>query len=126
RAPTEPQHTPSLTHPSTEDQPLVIESSSIHDTAQDSRDSLDGTNRSEGEQVQSPYDSPLSGSHTSNRANSDLNLEELFSICTNLSNKVLALESVKDAQAAEIIALKAKIKKLEKKCNPSIYTIEPS
>nr|GEZ54194.1 hypothetical protein [Tanacetum cinerariifolium] len=33
---------------------------------------------------------------------------------------VLALESVKDAQAAEIIALKAIIKKLEKKCKPSI------
>nr|GEU58250.1 retrovirus-related Pol polyprotein from transposon TNT 1-94 [Tanacetum cinerariifolium] len=33
---------------------------------------------------------------------------------------VLALETVKDAQAAEIIALKARIKKLEKKCKPSI------
>nr|GEX46293.1 putative ribonuclease H-like domain-containing protein [Tanacetum cinerariifolium] len=33
---------------------------------------------------------------------------------------VLALETVKDAQAAGIIALKARIKKLEKKCKPSI------
>nr|GEV71023.1 reverse transcriptase domain-containing protein [Tanacetum cinerariifolium] len=48
------------------------------------------------------------------RANGALNLEELFAICTNLSNKVLALEIVKDAQAADIIALKARIKKLEK------------
>nr|GEX24823.1 hypothetical protein [Tanacetum cinerariifolium] len=94
-APTEPQPTPSPTHPSTGDQPPVTESSSSHDTTQDSRDSLEGTNGSEGDQ-------------------------ELFSICTNLSNRVLALETVKDAQAVEIIALKARIKKIEKKCKPSI------
>nr|GEU36565.1 putative ribonuclease H-like domain-containing protein [Tanacetum cinerariifolium] len=46
-APTEPQPTPSPTHPSTGDQLLVTESSSSHDTTQDSRDSLKGTNRSE-------------------------------------------------------------------------------
>ncbi|GJY75658.1 ribonuclease H-like domain, gag-pre-integrase domain protein [Tanacetum coccineum] len=34
--------------------------------------------------------------------------------------KVLALESIKDAQAAEISALKSRIKKMEKKCKPSI------
>nr|GEW75230.1 putative ribonuclease H-like domain-containing protein [Tanacetum cinerariifolium] len=87
------------------DQPSVTESSSSHDTTQDSRDSLEGTNRSERDQVQSPHDSPLSGGHTSDRAEGALNLKELFSICTNLSNKVLALEIVKDAQAAEIITL---------------------
>nr|GEU82225.1 hypothetical protein [Tanacetum cinerariifolium] len=53
--------------------------------------------------------------HTSDRAEGALNLEELFSICTNLSNRVFALETIKDAQAAEIIALKARIKKLKKK-----------
>ncbi|GKA93232.1 hypothetical protein Tco_0815218 [Tanacetum coccineum] len=35
-------------------------------------------------------------------------------------NRVLALESIKDAQAAEISASKSRIKKLEKKCKPSI------
>nr|GFA21279.1 hypothetical protein [Tanacetum cinerariifolium] len=122
RALTEPQPTPSPTHPSIGAQPLVTESSSSHDTTQDSRDSLDldGTNRSEEDQVQSPHDSPLLRGHTSDRAEGALNLEELFSICTNLSNRVLALETVKDAQAAEIIALKARIKKLGKKCKPSI------
>nr|GEV89354.1 hypothetical protein [Tanacetum cinerariifolium] len=65
-APTEPQPTPSPTY---------------------SKESLEGTNRSEGDQVQSPYDSPLSDGHTSDRAEGALNLEELFSICTNLSNK---------------------------------------
>ncbi|GJR74308.1 putative ribonuclease H-like domain-containing protein [Tanacetum coccineum] len=44
---------------------------------------------------------------------------ELSVLCTNLSNRVLALESIKDAQAAEISTLKSRIKKLEKKCKPS-------
>nr|GEY38699.1 hypothetical protein [Tanacetum cinerariifolium] len=119
-APTEPQPTPSPTHPSTGDQPPVTESSSSHDTTQDSMDSLEGNNRSKEDQVQSPHDSPLLGDHTSDRAEGALNLEELFCICTNLSNRVLALESVKDAQATEIFALRVRIKKLEKKCKPSI------
>ncbi|GKF08217.1 hypothetical protein Tco_0042441 [Tanacetum coccineum] len=34
--------------------------------------------------------------------------------------RVLALESIKDAQAADISALTSRIKKLEKKCKPSI------
>nr|GEU72669.1 reverse transcriptase domain-containing protein [Tanacetum cinerariifolium] len=67
-APTKPQPTPSPTHPSTRDQPPVTESSSSHDTTQDSRDSLEGTNGSEEDQVQSPYDSLVSGGHTSDRA----------------------------------------------------------
>nr|GEV11592.1 retrovirus-related Pol polyprotein from transposon TNT 1-94 [Tanacetum cinerariifolium] len=92
----------------------------IQAEGEDSRDPLEGTNRSEWDSVQSPHDSPLLGGHASDRAEGALNLEELFSICTNLSNKVLALETIKDAQAAEIIALKARIKKLEKKCKPSI------
>ncbi|GJT57779.1 hypothetical protein Tco_0992833 [Tanacetum coccineum] len=87
---------------------------------EDSRDSLERTNRNEGDQVQIPHDSPLSGGHTSDRAEGALNLQELSVLCTNLSNRVLALESIKDAQAAEISALKSRIKKLEKKCKPSI------
>nr|GEV66594.1 uncharacterized mitochondrial protein AtMg00810-like [Tanacetum cinerariifolium] len=71
RAPIEPQPTPSPTHPSIEDHLLVTESSSRHDTTQDSLD-LEGINRIEG------------------------------------------------YQAVEIIALKARIKKMEKKCKPSI------
>ncbi|GKG10578.1 hypothetical protein Tco_0341978, partial [Tanacetum coccineum] len=85
-----------------------------------SRDSLEGTNGNEGDQVLTPHDSPLSGGHTSNRAEGALNLQELSVLCTNLSNRVLALESIKDAQAAEISTLKSRIKKLEKKCNLSI------
>ncbi|GKF60105.1 hypothetical protein Tco_0176891, partial [Tanacetum coccineum] len=58
---------------------------------------------SEGDQVQLPHDSPLSGGHTSDRAEGGLNLEELFVLCANLSNRVLALETSKDAQAAKIL-----------------------
>ncbi|GKD01570.1 hypothetical protein Tco_1171844, partial [Tanacetum coccineum] len=86
----------------------------------DSRDSFEGTNRNEADQVQTPHDSPLSGGHTSDRAKGALNLQELSVLCTNLSNRVLALESIKDAQAAKISALKIRIKKLEKKCKQSI------
>ncbi|GJR98121.1 putative ribonuclease H-like domain-containing protein [Tanacetum coccineum] len=60
------------------------------------------------------------GGHTSDRAEGGLNLEELFVLCINLSNKVLALETSKDAQAAEILKMKTRIKKLEKKCKPNI------
>ncbi|GJR06913.1 ribonuclease H-like domain, gag-pre-integrase domain protein [Tanacetum coccineum] len=87
---------------------------------QDLKDSLEETNGNEGDQVQTPHDSPLSGGHTSDRAEGALNLQELSVLCTNLSNRVLALESIKDAQAAEISALKIRIKRLEKKCKPSI------
>ncbi|GJY81203.1 hypothetical protein Tco_0493954 [Tanacetum coccineum] len=98
--PTEPHPTPSPTQPSTGDQPPVTASSSSHDTTQDSKDSLEGINGSEGDQVQPSHDSPLSGGPTSDRAEGGMTLEEL--------------------SAAEIIKLKTKIKKLKKKSHPVI------
>ncbi|GJR39517.1 putative ribonuclease H-like domain-containing protein [Tanacetum coccineum] len=56
---------------------------------QNSRKTLEGSGRNDGDQVQLPYDSPLSGGHTSERAE-------------------------------EILKLKTRIKKLEKKCKPNI------
>ncbi|GJR23589.1 hypothetical protein Tco_0972116 [Tanacetum coccineum] len=109
-----------LTHAAEGEGDQPPKTSSSHATTQDSRDSLEGTNGNEGDQVQTPHDSPLSGGHTSDRAEGALNLQELSVLCTNLSNRVLALESIKDAQAAEISALKSRIKKLEKKYKPSI------
>nr|GEW57399.1 ribonuclease H-like domain-containing protein [Tanacetum cinerariifolium] len=79
-----------------------------------------GIGGSGGDQVNLPHDSPLLGGHTFDRAEGSLNLEAVSSLCTNLSNKVLALETVKDAQAKEILTLKGRIKKLEKRCKPSI------
>ncbi|GJZ73984.1 hypothetical protein Tco_0638130 [Tanacetum coccineum] len=49
------------------------ETSSSHATTQDSKDSLEGTNRNEGNQVQTLHDSPLSGGHTSDRAEDSVN-----------------------------------------------------
>ncbi|GJY71012.1 hypothetical protein Tco_0474715 [Tanacetum coccineum] len=97
---TEPQPTPSPTQPSVGDQTHVTESSSRPENTQNSRNTLEGTGGSEGDQVQLPHDSPLSGGHTSDRAEGGLNLEELF--------------------ATEILKLKTSIKKLEKKYKPSI------
>ncbi|GKA21101.1 hypothetical protein Tco_0701090 [Tanacetum coccineum] len=116
--PTEPQPTPSPTQPSTGDQPPVTGSSSSYDTTQNFRDSLEGTNRSEGDQVQPSHDSNLSSGPTSDKAKGDMTLEELYVLCTNLSNRVLALEASKDAQDAKIIKLKTSIKKLKKKSHP--------
>ncbi|GKD17634.1 hypothetical protein Tco_1206792 [Tanacetum coccineum] len=115
--PTEPQPTPSPTQPSTGDQPPVTESSYRPDTTQVPRDSLEGTDGSKGDQVQSSNDRPHSGGNTSERAEGGLNLHNT---CTLLSQQVLDLQKAKDAQAAEIFKLKKRIKKLEKKCKPSI------
>ncbi|GKE13482.1 hypothetical protein Tco_1417033 [Tanacetum coccineum] len=90
KQPSEPQPTPSPTQPSVEDQPYVTESSSGPDNTHSPSMNLEGTGGNEGDQ-------------------------ELFSLCTNLSNRVLALETAKDAQAAKILKLKIRIKKLEKK-----------
>ncbi|GJU07980.1 putative ribonuclease H-like domain-containing protein [Tanacetum coccineum] len=99
RTHTEPQPTPSPTQPSVGDQTHVTESSSRPENTQNSRKTLEGTGGSERDQVQLPHDSPLSGGHTYDRAEGGLNLEELFVLCTNLSNRVFALETSKDAQA---------------------------
>ncbi|GJS14397.1 putative ribonuclease H-like domain-containing protein [Tanacetum coccineum] len=118
--PTEPQPTPSSAHPSLGDQPHVPESSSRPANTHSPSINLEGTSGSERDQVQLSHDSPLSGGHTSDKAEGGLNLDELLVLCTNLSNRVLALETSKDAQTAEILKLKTRIKKLEKKCKPSI------
>ncbi|GJX92851.1 hypothetical protein Tco_0347437 [Tanacetum coccineum] len=118
--PTEPQPTPFPTQPSIGDQPPVTESSYRPDTTQYPRVNLEGTDGSQGDHVQIPHNSPLSGGHISDRSEGGLNLDELLVLCTNLSNRVLALETSKDAQAVEILKLKTRIKKLENKCKPSI------
>ncbi|GKB68727.1 hypothetical protein Tco_0930139 [Tanacetum coccineum] len=76
--PTEPQPTPSPTQPISGDQPPVTATSSSHATTQYSRDSLEGTIRSEGDQVQPSYDSPLLDGPTSDRAEGGMTLEELY------------------------------------------------
>ncbi|GKB91534.1 hypothetical protein Tco_0963806 [Tanacetum coccineum] len=111
--PTEPQPTPSPTQPSTADQPPITASSSGPEHTHSPSLHLEGTGGIEGDQVQTPHDSPLSCGHSFDRVEGALNLEELFSICTNLSNRVLTLETAKNAQATEILRLKKRIKILK-------------
>ncbi|GKB68591.1 hypothetical protein Tco_0930003, partial [Tanacetum coccineum] len=61
-----------------------------------------------------PYDSPLSGGHTPRSDDGRPNNNELMAICTNLSNRVLALKQSKTAQDLVIRKLKKKVRKLEK------------
>nr|GFA09863.1 ribonuclease H-like domain, reverse transcriptase, RNA-dependent DNA polymerase [Tanacetum cinerariifolium] len=104
---------------------LITEASIRSDLIFNDVDGIDcltnkGIGGSGGDQVKLPHDSPLSGGHTSDRAEGSLNLEELSALCTNLSNRVLALETIKDAQDKEILILKARIKNLEKRCKTII------
>ncbi|GJR99224.1 hypothetical protein Tco_0315733 [Tanacetum coccineum] len=62
-----------------------------------------------------PHDSPLSGGHTPGSDEGRPNINELMAICTNLSNRVLALETSKTAQDLVIKKLKKKVKRLENK-----------
>ncbi|GJU18157.1 hypothetical protein Tco_1146123 [Tanacetum coccineum] len=62
-----------------------------------------------------PHDSPLLGGHTLGSDEGRPNINELMAIGTNLSNRVLALETLKTAQDFVINKLKKKVKRLEKK-----------
>ncbi|GJX81661.1 hypothetical protein Tco_0331142 [Tanacetum coccineum] len=61
-----------------------------------------------------PHDSPLSGGHTPRSDEGRPNINELMVICTNLSNRVLALEHSKTAQDLVIKKLQKRVKRLEK------------
>nr|GEX65400.1 hypothetical protein [Tanacetum cinerariifolium] len=62
-----------------------------------------------------PYDLPLSGGHTPGSDEGRPNINELMTICTQLSNMVLALEQSRTAQDLVIKNLQKKVKRLEKK-----------
>ncbi|GJW57596.1 hypothetical protein Tco_0104327 [Tanacetum coccineum] len=67
-----------------------------------------------------PHDSPLTGGYTPGSDEGRIKLDELITLCTKLSKQVLDLEKEKDAQAMEILNLKKRVKKLERKRNSSI------
>ncbi|GJX66240.1 putative ribonuclease H-like domain-containing protein [Tanacetum coccineum] len=67
-----------------------------------------------------PHDSPLLEGYTPGSDKGRLKLKELMAICTKLSKQVLDLEKEKDAQAVEILKLKQRVKKLERKRKSSI------
>ncbi|GKC14162.1 retrovirus-related pol polyprotein from transposon TNT 1-94 [Tanacetum coccineum] len=61
-----------------------------------------------------PHDSPLSGGHTLGSDEGRPNFNELINLCTQLSNRVRALENSKTAQDLGIKQLKKRVKRLEK------------
>ncbi|GKB00036.1 hypothetical protein Tco_0828029, partial [Tanacetum coccineum] len=52
-----------------------------------------------------PLDSPLQGGYTPGSDEGRLKLQELMTMCIELSKQVLDLEKEKDAQAVEILRL---------------------
>nr|GEX84842.1 hypothetical protein [Tanacetum cinerariifolium] len=62
-----------------------------------------------------PHDSPLLGSHTPGSDEGRPNLLELMNICTQLSNRALALKEAKTTQDKVITRLKLRVRRLEKK-----------
>nr|GEZ06468.1 hypothetical protein [Tanacetum cinerariifolium] len=62
-----------------------------------------------------PHDSPLSGGYTPESDEGRPNLVELMNICTQLSDRVLALEEAKTTQDKVITRLKLRVRRLEKK-----------
>nr|GEW72384.1 cysteine-rich RLK (receptor-like protein kinase) 8 [Tanacetum cinerariifolium] len=62
-----------------------------------------------------PHDSPLLGGHTAGSDEGRPNINELMAICTQLSNRVLALKQFKTAQDLVIKKLQKKFKRLENK-----------
>ncbi|GJY42296.1 hypothetical protein Tco_0429566 [Tanacetum coccineum] len=70
-----------------------------------------------------PHDSPLTRGYTPRSNEGRLKLKELMAMCTKLSKQVLDLEKEKDAQAVEILKLKQRFKKLERKRKSSISNL---
>ncbi|GJZ20856.1 hypothetical protein Tco_0557446, partial [Tanacetum coccineum] len=62
-----------------------------------------------------PHDSPLPGGYTPGSDKVRLKLQELMTMCIKLSKQVHDLEKEKDAQAVEILRLKKRVKRLERK-----------
>ncbi|GJW40035.1 hypothetical protein Tco_0065880 [Tanacetum coccineum] len=71
-----------------------------------------------------PHDLPLTGGYTPGSDEGRLKLKELMAICIKLSKQVLNLEKEKDAQAVEILKLKQRVKKLERKRKSASHTQE--
>ncbi|GKE52181.1 hypothetical protein Tco_1487337, partial [Tanacetum coccineum] len=67
-----------------------------------------------------PHDSPLTGGYIPGSDEGRMKLDELITLCIKLSKQVLDLEKEKDAQAVEILHLKKRVKKLERKQKSSI------
>ncbi|GJX66508.1 hypothetical protein Tco_0300851, partial [Tanacetum coccineum] len=137
--PTEPQPAPSTTQPIIEEQlpmRLSLRSRMTEWSERASKHSYDSpllgvnTPKSDEERIEhqelrdnippTPHALPLLGGYTPGSDEGRPDLHELMVICTKKFDRVLDLEKEKDAQAVEILKLKNKIKKLERKAKSSI------
>ncbi|GJZ25127.1 putative ribonuclease H-like domain-containing protein [Tanacetum coccineum] len=111
--PTDPQHTPIITQPSTS-QPQKKQSRRKHRKNAEVPQPSDPTEpiadkAPNKESVPTHSNDPLLSGEDR------LKLNELMELCTTLQSRVLDLEHTKTAQAQEITSLKKRVKKLEKK-----------
>ncbi|GJU22098.1 hypothetical protein Tco_1155440 [Tanacetum coccineum] len=139
--PTEPQPAPSTTQPIIEEQiPTSVPIPNVADevvfkewdnrvvrvtTSAASLDAAQASRNITKTQSTAMSNDPLSqeigsGGFTPGSDESRPDLYELMAICIKLSDRVLDLEKEKDAQAVEILKLKNRIKKLERKAKSSI------
>ncbi|GKB14762.1 hypothetical protein Tco_0848685 [Tanacetum coccineum] len=109
RQPTKSQHTPTTALPSHASVPTtLVADETVHGERGDSVERAATTATSlDAEQG--------SGVNTHGSDKERIKLKELMDMCTKLSDKVLDLENVKNAQALEIQKLKKIVKKLESK-----------
>ncbi|GKC16780.1 hypothetical protein Tco_1013562 [Tanacetum coccineum] len=112
--PTDPQHTPTITQPSSsqpqkkhKSRKFKMKDTQIPQSSVPSENLADEAVNEENVSKHS-NDPLLSGEDR-------LKLDELMALCTNLQNRVLDLEHTKTTQALEIDSLKRRVKKLEKK-----------
>ncbi|GJT18025.1 hypothetical protein Tco_0876731 [Tanacetum coccineum] len=89
---------------------LEAEQESEVNTSRSGEDSMDYQDDLADFVPPTPHDLPLSGAHTPESDEGRPNINELMAICTNLSNRVLALETSKTAQDLVIKKLKKKSK----------------
>ncbi|GJR76411.1 hypothetical protein Tco_0088776 [Tanacetum coccineum] len=106
--PTDAQHTPILTQPSTSSQPQKKHKSRRKQRKEIEVPSLSSEIPNE-ESVPTPSNDPLPSDEDR------MQLHELMTLCTNLQKQILDLEETKTAQAKEIVDLKKRVKKLERR-----------
>ncbi|GKD40450.1 hypothetical protein Tco_1260657 [Tanacetum coccineum] len=129
--PTKPQHTPTTASPSHSSGPTtLVADETVHEEREDSvkraattATSLDAEQGSGDRPAQTRFERlskqsnepPLSRVNTLGSGEDNMKLQELIGLCTKMSDRVLDLENVKNAQALEIQKLKKRVKKLESK-----------
>ncbi|GJZ24499.1 putative ribonuclease H-like domain-containing protein [Tanacetum coccineum] len=124
--PTDPQHTPTITQPSTSQPKKTQKPRKLKKNTE--VPSLDGGGprrqdtmgdtivRTRFENVsKTSNDSLLVGDNTPQSDEDSMKLQELMEFYTKLQQRVLDLENTKTAQAPEITSLKLRVKKLEEK-----------